>query len=65
MSTTITLPCGHQIAQDDLLRLAGAAMAAKRRTKTGGRNGGPPKSPDRCPCGAMTRSRAAKRGHRC
>jgi hypothetical protein len=27
--------------------------------------GGRPRSADRCPCGAMTRARAAKRNHRC
>ena len=63
--TTITLPCGHTIPEADLLRLAGAAMAAKRATKSGGRNGGRPRTADRCPCGEMTRARAEKRGHRC
>jgi hypothetical protein len=27
--------------------------------------GGRPRSKDRCPCGAMTKDRATKRGHRC
>jgi hypothetical protein len=29
------------------------------------RGGGRPRSEDRCPCGAMTKDRAGKRGHRC
>jgi hypothetical protein len=34
-----------------------------RRAATQG--GGRPRSTDRCPCGALTRARAAKRNHRC
>ncbi len=36
-----------------------------RALRTPTHAGGRPKSPDRCPCGAMTRERAEKRGHRC
>lgn len=63
--TTITLPCGHEIPEADLLRIAGAALSAKRKTRAGGRNGGAPRSADRCPCGAMTKRRAEQRNHRC
>jgi hypothetical protein len=42
--------------------LAGwSGEAAERRRHQGGR----PPDPDRCPCGAMTRKRAAQRNHRC
>jgi len=44
---------------------AAVALAALRKTKSGGRNGGPPKSSDRCPCGKFTRTRAAQRRHVC
>lgn len=30
-----------------------------------GKREGRPRSADRCPCGAMTKARAAKRNHRC
>jgi hypothetical protein len=40
-------------------------MAAARKTKSGGRNGGRPRVDSRCPCGAMTAARAEKRRHRC
>jgi hypothetical protein len=33
--------------------------------KTHGAGSGRPRSLDRCLCGAMTRARARKRGHRC
>jgi len=32
---------------------AAVALQALRKTKTGGRNGGRPKTAQRCPCGAM------------
>lgn len=44
---------------------AAAALNALRRTKTGGRNGGRPRTAPRCPCGAMTLKRAKQRNHRC
>jgi hypothetical protein len=44
---------------------AAVALQALRKTKTGGRNGGRPKTAQRCPCGAMTLKRAEQRNHRC
>ncbi len=44
---------------------AAVALQALRKTKTGGRNGGPPLRYPRCPCAAMTAARAAQRNHRC
>ena len=41
------------------------ALAAMRRTKSGGRNGGRPRDPVRCACGKFTLARAIKRNHRC
>lgn len=61
----VTLPCGHTLPEADLLRLAGQIASDRRKTKSGGRNGGRPRSADRCPCGAMTTARAAKRRHVC
>lgn len=43
----------------------GRALQALRKTKTGGRNGGPPLRYPRCPCGAMTAARALQRNHKC
>lgn len=43
----------------------GAALAALRKTKTGGRNGGRPRDPVRCACGKFTLARAMKRNHKC
>lgn len=40
-------------------------MAQTRSRKSGGSNGGRPRSKDRCACGAMTRERARKRRHVC
>jgi len=44
---------------------AAVALQALRKTKTGGRNGGRPRTAPRCPCGAMTAARAKQRNHRC
>jgi hypothetical protein len=44
---------------------AAVALQALRKTKTGGRNGGPPLRYPRCPCGAMTAARALQRNHKC
>jgi hypothetical protein len=44
---------------------AAVALQALRKTKTGGRNGGPPRRYPRCPCGAMTAARAKQRNHKC
>lgn len=65
MTPTITLPCGHQLPEADLLRLAGQITGKRRQGKPAGRNGGRPLSANRCPCGAMTISRAASRNHKC
>ena len=41
-------------------------MAAARKTRNGGRNGGRPRTRKaRCPCGAMTAKRAKARCHKC
>lgn len=63
--TTITLPCGHQIPEAEVLRLAGQITGRRRVGKPSGRTGGRPRTAPRCPCGAMTIKRAALRGHRC
>ena len=44
---------------------AAVALQALRKTKTGGRNGGPPLRYPRCHCGAMTAARAKQRNHKC
>lgn len=49
----------------ELPTTAAAALNALRRTKTGGRNGGRPRTAPRCPCGQMTLKRAEQRNHRC
>lgn len=49
----------------ELPTTAAAALNALRRTKTGGRNGGRPRTAPRCPCGQMTLMRAEQRNHRC
>jgi hypothetical protein len=41
------------------------AQAASIRGALNGKQGGRPKSADRCSCGAMTTARAAARGHVC
>ena len=42
------------------------ATAAARKTHSGGRNGGRPRSSKpRCACGAMTANRAEARKHQC
>lgn len=43
----------------------GALLQAMRKNRRGG--GGKGRTPllNRCPCGAMTAARAAKRGHKC
>ena len=43
----------------------GRSLQALRKTKTGGRNGGPPLRYPRCPCGLMTAARALQRNHKC
>lgn len=43
----------------------GRRNAAKRKNPSGGRNGGRPKSEDRCPCGASTLTRARARSFDC
>jgi hypothetical protein len=40
------------------------AMAAQRKTHSGGA-AGRPRDPHRCPCGIMTKYRAARRRHVC
>jgi hypothetical protein len=41
-------------------------MAAARKTNSGGKNGGRPRTKAaRCHCGAMTAKRAAARAHHC
>ena len=57
--------CGHTLSYEEIKSLWGTATNALRTTFRGGRQGGRPPSPDRCPCGAMTRGRAAKRKHVC
>jgi hypothetical protein len=54
-----------QAPTPELLAEAGRRSAALRETRSGGRNGGRPPSTNRCPCGAMTADRAAKRKHVC
>ena len=49
----------------DLPTTAAAELQALRRTRTGGRNGGRPRTAPRCPCGEMTLRRAEQRNHRC
>lgn len=46
-----------ELSEQQALSVRGAITAAS--------GGGRPKDSDRCACGAMTRARAAKRGHRC
>jgi len=62
-----TLPHSDQIAviltaSDAALKSAWAARCSSMVKK---RSGGPKFSTDRCPCGLMTRDRAAKRKHKC
>jgi hypothetical protein len=42
-----------------------AAAGISGRRQTPHKSGGRPKEYPRCPCGAMTLTRAAKRGHHC
>lgn len=49
----------------ELPTTAAAELQALRRTRTGGRNGGRPRTAPRCPCGEMTLNRAKQRNHRC
>ena len=45
---------------------AGAPLAAMRKSKSGGRNGGRKRADEaRCPCGQMSARRAKVRFHRC
>lgn len=60
---TITLPCGHALPEEEILRLAGAIQSARRKTRAPGT--GRPRTMERCPCGAMTKRRAEQRKHRC
>lgn len=44
----------------------GRALQSLRKTKSGGHNGGRPRSAGpRCACGKMTAKRAKARGHHC
>jgi len=43
----------------------GRSLQALRKTKAGGRSGGPPLRYPRCPCGLMTAARALQRNHKC
>jgi hypothetical protein len=45
--------------------LTAIRRAASLARKTYGAGSGRPKIADRCPCGAMSRTRAEKRRHRC
>lgn len=54
-----------QQSSSDKQRLSEIRAEAAKQRKKFGAGSGRPKSPDRCPCGAMTRERAEKRGHRC
>ncbi len=60
------LTCGHNHTEEEILSAAGRIYASRRRhVVTPGAGPGRPRSADRCPCGAMTKARAAARGHRC
>jgi len=60
---TVYLPCGHTATHDEILRLAGAICAGRRKTTVAGP--GRPRTAPRCACGAMTLDRASKRKHVC
>ncbi len=53
---------GHRRVCGDL---SAKRRAASKARKTFGAGPGRPRSPDRCPCGAMTARRAALRRHIC
>lgn len=59
----IVLPCGHSITEAEILRLAGRISSARRTTRAAGP--GRPRTAQRCPCGAMTLTRAKGRNHKC
>lgn len=42
-----------------------ATEADREQVRENGRKGGRPRLPDRCPCGAMTMTRAKQRNHKC
>ncbi|MFP5227553.1 MAG: hypothetical protein ACLGXA_07965, partial [Acidobacteriota bacterium] len=68
MSTSVKLPCGHQIAEDKLLSIAARIASGRRKTPTGGAQPGagrPAKLID-CPRGCGHRCGvAAMRKHKC
>ena len=55
--------CRKDHSEAEILSAAGSILAARRKTNTAGP--GRPRTQPRCPCGAMTVERAAKRRHYC
>lgn len=60
-------PIDLSAVPDAVLRAERARRnSAKRKVKTGGRNGGRPRTARRCPCGMYTESQLKRRpGHAC
>lgn len=56
--------CEHKLTPEEVKTLWGRYTANLRTVHRGGKEGRP-RSKRRCPCGAMTRDRAAKRNHQC
>lgn len=57
----MTTPCPYcRGTHDNPASAAGCALQAMRKGRKGR-----PRERLRCPCGAMTRARAKKRGHKC
>ena len=68
MKRTVTVAecpcCEHSLTFEQVKSLWGKATSAQRKTHSGGKDGRP-RSADRCPCGVMTKARAAQRRHVC
>ena len=66
MSDTITLSCGHEHTEAEILSAAGKIYADRRNTKFIPPPGpGRPRQGNRCPCKANTLTRAQARGFDC
>jgi hypothetical protein len=55
--------CGAKLTMDEVKTMWGKATSSRRQHF--GAGPGRPKLAERCPCGAMTKTRAKARGHKC
>lgn len=64
-SRRITLPCGHEIDEAEILSLAGKISSGRVKERRGWPPGKPRSRAKRCPCGRLTLKMALIRGCQC